>query len=231
MNTLKLSTLLLAFGLFMASCGGSDKPDAEVTDPVAETTPETTETNTATGTDLAINAESSVINWRGFKPTGKDHTGTLKLSAGTVMVNEGKLTGGKFVVDMNSLDNDDLKGTEGHAKLLGHLKSEDFFNVAEYPEARFVITNVEEAAGEDGATHKISGDLTIKDVTKNVTFPATVTVADNSVTANAAFVIDRSQWNVKFGSTSFFPDLVGDKVISNDLELNVTLVAGGNYTM
>lgn len=229
MTTFKLSTLFLAFGLFIASCGGSDKPDAEVTDAVTEENTETTTTDAST--DLSVNTEASVINWRGFKPTGKDHTGTLKLSSGSVQLSDGALNGGKFVIDMTSMDNTDLKGTEGHAKLLGHLKSEDFFNVAEYPEAHFAITNVEAAPGEDGATHKISGDLTIKGITKNITFPATVKVTDNGVNATAAFVIDRSQWDIKFGSTSFFPDLVGDKVISNDLELNVALVAGGNTTM
>lgn len=229
MRTLKISTLLLAFALFMASCGRSDKPDAEVTDAVTPATEESNEVVEEAST-YAVNTEASVINWRGFKPTGKDHVGTLKLANGSVKVEGSQLVGGKFVVDMNSLDNTDLKGTEGHGKLLGHLKSEDFFNVANHPTSSLEITKVE-ASNEEGATHNISGNLTIKGISKNVTFPATVEVTDNGVTANAAFVIDRSQWDVKFGSTSFFPDLVGDKVISNDLELNVVLVAGGNDTM
>ena len=225
MYILKLSTLFLSLGLFIASCGGSDKPDAEVSEPTQPTTP-TTETSS-----YDVNTEASVINWRGFKPTGSSHNGTLKISSGVVSVENGQLTGGNFVVDMNTLDNDDLKGSDGYEKLLGHLKSPDFFSVDEYPEAKLEITSVEEAAGENGTTHNISGNLTIKDVTKNITFPATVNVTESGVDASAAFVVDRSEFNVKFGSKDFFPDLVGDKVISDDLELTVKLIAGTPATM
>lgn len=224
MKTLKLTFLSFAVTLFAASCGGSDATDATVTEEVAPVE------ETATVTDLAVNTDASVINWTGSKPAGT-HNGTLKLSEGSLKLEGETLTGGEFTIDMTTLDNEDLKGTDGYEKLLGHLRSADFFNVDSFATATFVITGVQPAAEGTEATHSISGNLTIKGITKNITFPATVNVGSGSVKANATFAIDRSQWEIRYGSKTFFPDLVADKTISNDIELNIVLVAGSEAAM
>lgn len=227
MKTLKLTFLSLAVTLFAASCGGSDATDATVSEEVA---PAVEETAPATS-DLSVNTEASVINWKGSKLTGSAHNGTLKLSEGTLKLDGDKLVSGNFVIDMTTLANEDLAGTDMYEKLIGHLKSPDFFSVDSFQTATFVITGAAPAAEGTEATHSISGNLTMKGITKNITFPATVSVKDGSVNATATFAIDRTEWNIRYGSKDHFPDLVADKAINNDLELTVVLVAGGTAAM
>ncbi len=217
MKRIPFLTLIAIPALFLASCGSPEGTEATVTDA-------TTPTETPTATSYAVNTESSLLTWKGSKVTGSSHEGTLKLSEGTLNVEGGALVGGNFTVDMTSLDNTDLKGTDGYEKLLGHLKSDDFFSVETHPTAKFEITNVTAKAGEAGATHEISGNLTVKGITKNLTFPAKVNISDENVEATADFFFDRSLYDVKFGSTSFFEGL-GDKAINNEISIKVDLKA------
>ena len=136
------------------------------------------------------------------------------------MLEDGTLVGGNFTIDMNTLTNTDLEG-ENKGKLEGHLKSDDFFGVATYPTAKLDITNVE---AQGGNKYEITGDLTIKEKTHEVTFPATVTTQGNQVTADASITIDRSKYDVRYGSGSFFDNL-GDKTIYDEFHLQVSLVA------
>lgn len=220
MKTLKLTFLSFAVAMFAASCGSSDTAtEATVTEEVAPAAEET-----ASATELPVNTEASVVKWKGAKVT-KSHNGTLKLSEGTVTVEGGELKGGSFTIDMTTLENEDLAGTDMYEKLIGHLKSPDFFNVDSFPTATFVITAVEPAA-VDGATHKVAGNMTIKGITKNVSFPATVSTSESGLKSTASFSFDRSNFDVRYGSSTFFPDMVADKLINNDIELEVVLVAG-----
>lgn len=170
-----------------------------------------------TGFKTAFNVDvtSSVISWKGTKPLGS-HIGDIKLLEGNMIMDDGKLTGGTFVIDMKSINTTDLKAGKGKEKLDGHLMSADFFDVAKYPTSKFVITKVE----DKGAILHVTGNLTIKDVTKSVTIPATLST-ENGVTtfASDTFTINRVEYNVKYGSKSIFANLK-DKFINDDMELS-----------
>lgn len=167
-----------------------------------------------------VDAEQSSVQWTGRKVTG-EHTGKIKIKEGSLDMEGKKLVGGNFVIDMNTIENEDLSG-EYKGKLEGHLKSDDFFGVATYPTARLVITDVKAKKGDN---YEITGDLTIKDITHEVSFPATVKASGEQVVADAKIVVDRAKYNVRYGSDSFFDNL-GDKVIYDDFDLEVSLVAG-----
>ena len=170
-------------------------------------------------TSYNVDTTQSKVVWTGRKVTG-EHTGTIQIKEGNLEVDGSKLQGGSFVIDMNSITNSDLEG-EYKGKLEGHLKSDDFFGVATHPTAQFVITMAK--AKKDGQ-YDITGDLTIKNITHEITFPATVKVEDTQVTADAKITIDRSKYDVRYGSGSFFDNL-GDKTIYDDFDLQVNLIA------
>ena len=166
-----------------------------------------------------VDAEQSTIHWTGKKVTGQ-HSGVIDLQEGTLDVDGDQLTGGQFTIDMSTLANEDLEG-EDKAKLEGHLKSDDFFGVENHPTAQLVITQV---TPQEGDQYIITGDLTIKEATHPVEFPATVTVQDGQITAEATITVDRTKYDVRYGSSSFFDNL-GDKVIYDDFDIAVSLVA------
>lgn len=169
------------------------------------------------GEIVSIKIENSTITWVGKKVTGK-HTGTINLKDGALEMEDGKLTGGSFSIDMTSLTVTDLKG-EYKGKLEGHLKSDDFFGVETHPTATFKITKVA-SLGTPG-DYKVSGDLTIKEITKPIKFHAKI--AENEATAE--ITVDRSEFDVRYGSGSFFDNL-GDKTIYDDFYLTVNLALG-----
>lgn len=176
---------------------------------------ETVATSEVTSTKYMANATESIIEWTGYKPTGK-HNGTIKVETGVFTVNDGKLESGSFIIDMNS-----IKDADGSAKLEGHLKSADFFDVEKHASAAFEVTGFEMVDGKS----MLSGNLKLKDVKNNVTFPVTTSVDGDIFTLTSeVFTIDRSKWNVEYGSKSFFDDL-GDKFINDDIELKVTVKA------
>lgn len=163
-----------------------------------------------------VDPAKSTITWVGKKVTGS-HNGTIALQSGTLNVDGKKVTGGTFTIDMNS-----IKDADGSAKLEGHLKADDFFGTAKFPTSTFVITKV---AGS-GASLTVTGNLTIKGITKPVSFPATVAVnADGTVSALAGkILVDRTKYDIRYGSKSFF-DSIGDKAIDDNFEIGVKLVA------
>lgn len=167
-----------------------------------------------------VDTNSSVIVWTGYKVTGK-HTGTVKVQNGNLTWDNGVLTGGSFDIDMNSMKCTDLEG-EYADKLVGHLKSDDFFGTAKYGTAKFVITR---AIPQDSkGNYKIIGNLTIKETTKEVKFQANALENAGTITASGKITVDRSEFNVKYGSGSFF-DGLGDKTIYDEFDLQVNLVA------
>src|SRR5690606_17976060 len=136
------------------------------------------------------------------------------------------VVGGSFVIDMKSISNEDLpaEGDYNKAKLIGHLESADFFDVANHPTATFTITKVEAATGGE-ASHVVSGNLNMRGTEKNITFPANITVQDDVVTLTTPeFVIDRTQWNVTYGSVNL-ESVAKDKAIDNNIKLIVDLKA------
>tara|TARA_R110002049_G_scaffold168526_3_gene335064 strand:+ start:2193 stop:2849 length:657 start_codon:yes stop_codon:yes gene_type:complete len=164
---------------------------------------------------------SSTIEWKGFKPMGS-HNGVINLKSGVLNTIDGEIVGGTFLIDMASLTVLDIPAEEkDHAKLTGHLKSDDFFDVEKHPSAAFEITGLEEVDGK----MMLSGNLALKDAKNNVTFPVSVSNEGDTMTLTSeTFTIDRSKWNVKYGSKSFFDNL-GDKFINDDIELKIMVKA------
>jgi len=211
MKRLFSNIALISFlSLALISC--KDKAqEAETT--AAEQAAETT----TTSTKYKVDTEASIISWKGSKPTGS-HNGTIAVESGVFNIKDGAIESGTFLIDMNSIVVKDIPAEEeGNAKLLGHLKSDDFFNVEAYPSAAFEVTAFSEG--------KLSGNLKIKDKTNNITFPVTINETDGTVTISSEnFTIDRSKWDIKYGSKSFFDDL-GDKFINDDIELKINIKA------
>ncbi len=180
--------------------------------------------STASADTFTIDTQKSMIMWSGFKP-GTTHTGTINLSSGSLAAVERDIQSGNFVIDMNTITNTDLKAGEGKESLEAHLKGtvegkeKDFFNVTEFPTASFEITGVE---GESGNI-TVSGNLTIKDKTQNVEFPAVVSFPGNTIFLKSKpFSIDRTQWGINFMSKSVFDNLK-DKFIDDNIELTIEL--------
>lgn len=160
-----------------------------------------------------IKASESTINWTGKKVTGS-HTGTLNLSEGFLVFEGDKITGGEFVVDMTTLVVTDLEAGKGKEKLEGHLNSDDFFGTENHKTAKLVVAKTLKT--KDG--YKISGNLTIKGKTNPITFDLNV----KGDTATTTLNVDRTKYDIKYGSGSFFDNL-GDKAISDEFELTVNL--------
>ena len=200
--------LLSASALFFASCVGNPEGEkAETTDAV--------EVGQVSGNELALNTIDSKLRWEAHKVTAKHH-GEVGIKSGTILVNsEGLLTGGDFIIDLTTIDVQDLEG-EYRDKLTAHLKSDDFFDVENHPESKFEITSV--AAGENENHLLVSGNLTLRGVTKNITFDANVKEADaNSFVAEADFNIEREDFGVSYKGKA-------DDLISKEINIKVELI-------
>ena len=166
-----------------------------------------------------VDTEQSVVNWNAYKVTG-EHSGTIQVKEGKLNMDHGKLVGGSFIIDMNSIKCTDMQGG-GAAKLEGHLKSPDFFGVETYPEAKFEIKQV--VSRGTAGSYKITGDLTIKETTKSTRFNVQLSEEDGVKTATADITLDRSDFDIRYGSGSFFDNL-GDKTIYDEFDLSIRLV-------
>lgn len=165
------------------------------------------------GEKKEVKTKESKVTWKAYKVTGS-HTGTVDLTEGALMFDGDKLTGGEFVVNMTSLISTDLEG-EYKGKLEGHLKSDDFFGVETHPTSKLVFTDVK-ASGKN--SYEVTGDLTIKGITKPVTFDVSIYGSK----ATATLKVDRAEYDVRYGSGSFFDNL-GDKTIYDEFDLVVDL--------
>jgi polyisoprenoid-binding protein YceI len=171
-------------------------------------------------TVYVVDTENSLINWEGRRIAGTTHTGTINVKEGQVVFDNGRFQGGTFTIDMSTINTTDLEGARKE-RLDGHLKNEDFFDVTKFPTSTLVITNVQRA---DDGRWRITGDITIKNITRPITFFATMTLTDDRLVAVANLTFNRSDFDVRFGSNSFFDNL-GDRAIINDIPLEITLVA------
>lgn len=174
----------------------------------------------ADGRRYEVDSARSSVQWHGEK-VGANHTGTISLKSGWLTVAGGKITGGEFVVDMNSIVNTDLTSKGQNQKLVNHLKSDDFFNAKKFPESRFVITGVETAGA---GAYQLTGDMTIRGVTMSLKFTAAVTLDGDLLRGTAKLGFDRAKHEVKFNSGSFATRL-GDKLIYDNVPLEIELVA------
>ena len=172
-----------------------------------------------TGIVNNLDLAASVMTWKGTKPTGS-HDGTVAFKSGGMVVENDVLKGGEFVIDMNTIKNLDMVGSDGAANIEKHLKAPDFFDIEVYPTSKFVITSVLEVEGSLAVT----GNLTIKDVTKSITIPASISTVEGITTFKSElFNIDRADFNVKYGSKRWIEGLK-DKFINDLVEMSFTVV-------
>lgn len=224
---------MLASALIAFSCGRSAD--------TVETT-EAQEAAAGSGQALTLDPSTSKVNWRGYKPTGQ-HYGIIPVTQGELAVEGDQVTAGHFTFNITALEIHDMeKGTENHTKLWNHLQSDDFFDAANYPQAEFEITNIrpyrsddkpedkEEFATDntpksaselapDSPTHWVSGNLTMRGTTKNITFPARVSVNNGTATAKAGFNIDRTEWGLSYGDEASVANKAADQFIYNSVSV------------
>ncbi len=219
----KFQFMLLALALFGLAACGSEAPEGEKVE--AGEAIETTDENAASGTTYMVNTEESQIDWVGSEAIGGEHTGYINLKEGKLMVEDGNITGGSFVIDMTTITDTDLAPEDGKAKLEGHLKSDDFFNVSEHPTSTFEIVSVEAVESDtSGVSHRITGNLTMRGITKSVTIPANVSMADGKLMASTPqFTIDRTKWDVMFRAS--MTNTAKEKMINDLIGLKINLQA------
>ncbi|MFN2395355.1 MAG: YceI family protein [Bacteroidales bacterium] len=219
MKKMRLFATMLAGAFLMAACGGTSEKAAEVSDRIEPG--EKPENAVVKNIDM----DMSTVAWEATKVTGK-HDGTIGLSSGELYLVDDQIVGGNIVIDMTDIVVLDIEDPETNAKLHGHLESDDFFSVATYPEATFEMANIEkrEDAVEGEPNYTISGNLTIKGITHGITFPAHVHMEDGVMTARADFDLDRTMWDVRFGSGRFFDNL-GDNLIHDNFNMKLDIVA------
>jgi len=215
MRLTKKLLFLLVVSLFAVACSSS--PEGEEVE--AQDAADVENTEEAEAQTLKVDTEASLINWLGTKPAGQ-HEGTLKVKSGELKVKDGNIMGGSFVIDMTTINVTDLEG-EDKADLEKHLTTGDFFEVDKYNEAKFEIVEVKAAEGEEGITHRISGNLTLKGETKLVNIPANVTMEDNKLMAKTPqFTIDRTEWGIVYKSSK-----IGEMAINDKMGITINLVA------
>jgi polyisoprenoid-binding protein YceI len=204
--------VVLAIVFTVVSCKKDSKNKVEVLD--AKEVPQVNEREA-----ILIDTQNSKVSWEGFKPSG-EHNGLISIAQGTISLEKGNLVGGNFKFDMNSITDLDMPADdEYNKKLVTHLKSADFFDVEKYPRSTFEITKVSESGGD----LNISGNLTIKGISKNITIPAGLIKNNGKVTIKSdIFTIDRTDFNVRYGSKKFFDNLK-DKFINDEFELSFEL--------
>lgn len=180
--------------------------------------------NDGNGDKYTVQTKTSTLNWVG-KKVGGSHTGTIAIKEGTLTVANGKIETALVTIDMTTIrvtDEGMDDGTKG--KLVGHLNSPDFFNVEEHTTAKFQLTAFTPIQSSTVANYTVTGKLTIKGITHEITFPAIVRMSEGRIEASANLTFDRSKWDVRYGSGSFFDNL-GDKVIYDDVQIGFNFVA------
>ena len=223
MKTTFLFAALLTGLVACFSCTNAPESDE------AKTTEAKTVNEDSTGESWKVNTSDSKIEWVGTKVTGY-HTGNVPLKSGEIYVKNGEVTGGNFIMDLANMDVSGPKAVDAasNKKLLGHLKSADFFDIEKNPEGKFELTSVQPYKGDavkdttdarqeqinkykvTDPTHTISGNLTLKGITKNIEFPARITVSGNEAEAVAKFNINRKDWNIVYAGKP--DDLIRDNI-------------------
>lgn len=205
-----LLILSIATGVIFASCSN---PKTTTTDEAGETAEATSES-----VSYAVNTGESTVTWFGSKVLEGSHTGSIAITSGSLSVKDGAIEAGNFTLDMSSIQEVGGADEKMSAKLIGHLKSGDFFMVDTFPTASFEITS--------GGTDMVKGNLTIKGITKEIEIPVTTTMTENGMTASSKFAINRNDWNVTWGNNSTNKiDMLKDNFIKDEIEFDVNLVA------
>ncbi|MEZ5082852.1 MAG: YceI family protein [Bacteroidales bacterium] len=212
--------LILIFTI--GACGSADFGENVEATEAKEVKGKTAKTNLR-----IVDTENSILEWVGSKPTG-EHSGTVYIKSGEFLLQDGKLTGGSFLIDMMSIKNTDIKDPDKSQKIVDHLQSVDFFNTSEFPEAKFEITKIEplnsDLTGGDWVPNQlITGNLTIKNISKSITFKAYVNYNENRIEAfSEKFTINRAEWDIQYKSKSFFDDLK-DNFIHDEIGISIEI--------
>lgn len=232
MRKFKFAFLFLFLGAFTFSCTQSPKSDEAKVGEAQEVAEAGEHAVTYT-----IDKAQSTVTWVGTKPTGR-HDGLFPIEEGSLRVEDNNVVGGTVTFDLRKLDVTDADiDADSKGKLIGHLHSNDFFDVENHPEAEFVIVSVEPYVGGttqeetdsefklSNPTHTVTGNLTLRGTTKSIAFPAIISVTDNEVSAQAKFNIDRTDWGVSYGDESAVTDKARDRFIHNKVNLGFDIKA------
>lgn len=214
----QLFTFLVAGTFALYSC---ENKQTENTTTTTEDTTASEVSETGQAQSFVIDTANSIIKWTGKKVAGS-HNGTIKIQSGQLQTQGKTITDGEVVINMNSIQNEDLKDKESNQKLVGHLRSDDFFSVEKNPTATFDITRIDAGEKEDDAI--ITGNLTIKGKSEEISIPVKTTFSDDKIKAKGTTTIDRTKWDIRYGSKKFF-DKIGDKAIYDEVELEFEVEA------
>lgn len=202
--------------VILASCGGSSvkTEDAQAAAQSADS-----------ARVFALDSASSKVEWLAKKVTGQ-HNGTLAIKSGELKTEAGKITSGRFLLNMPSIKVLDLTDAETNTKLTGHLNSEDFFSTSKFPEGIFELVSSEPIANAAAGApnYTIKGNLTLKGISKAISFPAIIAMNGETLNAQASFDIDRTEWDIRYGSGKFFKD-IGDAAINDNFNIKLNIVA------
>ena len=173
-------------------------------------------TSAPTDGNFTVDSNASQLRWTGYHlAKSYEHNGYVKIKSGKFSVSDNKITSGEFVMDMNTISNSDLTNAKDNAKLVNHLKSDDFFNAKKFPEAKLVIKGSEAS----GSGLKVTADLTIRGITKTITFDAALQEVENGkVLATATITVQRTDFEVMYGWK------VENAMLSGEFKMDVKLV-------
>lgn len=217
---MKKVIIMMALAGVFASCNNQQATEAGA---VAEVSKDTT------GINYVVDNAGSILNWEATKKVGS-HNGTVNVSGGNLNIKDNNIVSGGFTIDMNSIVVLDITDAEMNGKLVGHLKSPDFFNVEGFSTGKFEVSSSEVLANDPaGNTHKITGNLTIKDSVKSISFPVKVAVNGDAIEAAGEVVINRLQWGIVYNSVSVSPAAllkkIGDNAINDEVKIKIALKA------
>jgi len=208
---LPLLGLFVLTGCSYSADKGNESSLETINEPIVVQT-----TNIADGL-YQVDTEASVVRWDNSKITGVNHPGTVDVKTGSFEIKEGKLANGEVIIDMTT-----VKSDEKLDDLVVHLLGEDFFSVDTYPESKIVLKKME--LDENTGKYMVEGDLTIKDVTNPISFPASVAQGVEGLGIVAEFEIDRTEWNVLWGSGKGLDNLK-DKYLRDEIRYKLNIIA------
>ncbi len=217
MKLTKMFLLVFVISALLYSCSNNEGEKVK-----AEAPREVKKNNKTT--TYVVDVKNSKIDWYGSQSQGGHH-GTINIKDGRLDVKGGKIAGGMFRIDMRSIKDLDLTNPDENSKLVDQLKSSDFFETHKYPEAKFEITDIKDIQNQPGdtLTNTITGNLTMKDSVKSITFGVKITHENNVIDAvTPKFVIDRTQWGIMWGSDKLV-DKIKNMIVSDDIGLKITL--------
>ncbi|PIR59376.1 MAG: hypothetical protein COU69_00540 [Candidatus Pacebacteria bacterium CG10_big_fil_rev_8_21_14_0_10_56_10] len=220
---------LLGLNTDQASPEPTPQETAQTSQPDSAPAPATTSLEGTAGISYQLDLSQSTVTWEARRIVGAEHTGTVDMAAGLIVLEETdestpsgqpRLAGAEFVIDVTSL-NEAGSDPDSDSIFERDVKLNNFFDVASFPNSQFVVTSVEPQT--DGS-FIVTGDLTIKDQTHQISFPAQIELSEDAITGQATFEIDRTRWGITFESGSIFQNL-GDRAIEDEVEFTVSITA------